>query len=43
MLCMVRLEGWNRSPDGFGARFDLTAARLGYEAVPAPPQHGPIP
>ena len=26
MLCRVRLEGWNRSPDGFGARFDLTDA-----------------
>jgi hypothetical protein len=27
---MVRLEGWNRSPDGFGARFDLTAVCVGY-------------
>jgi hypothetical protein len=26
MLCRVRVEGWNRSPDDFGARFDLTAA-----------------
>jgi hypothetical protein len=34
---MVRLEGWNRSPDGFGARFDLTPARVGY--VPLPSVH----
>lgn len=33
----MRLEGWNRIPAGYGARFDVTAAPLWLRAIFATP------